>query len=594
MTFEQSLIFMILGVTLGLFAFSNWRYDIVAFLSLLAVGLTGSIAPDKLFSGFGHPAVITVAAVLIISKGLQNSGLADFLSNLVEKIGTNQKLQLSLLLLIVAVFSGFMNDIGALAVVMPVAIKIARKGDRSPSSFLMPLAFASLLGGLLTMIGTPPNIIIATYRQNADSPPFQMFDFTPAGAGICLAGLAYLALIGSRFIPERKKAGAADAIYHMKEYTTEVHIPQNSEVVGQPLSYIESLANSSLTFIALERRGKKLLAPSLSETLLANDSLIIEGNPESMRNLVQAGNLELTESDNAVEKLSELDEVTIIEAIVSPWSDLIGKTAKELHLRWRYGIFLLAIGRHRERLIEGIRNVKLKAGDFLLLQAPPESMSETMSLIGCVPIAQKELKQVNSKRILLSIVIFGSAIALTIFNFLPVQTAFTAAALAMVLTKLLSLREAYESIEWPIIVLIGAMIPLGEVMESTGGAKLIGQTLIQITQGMQGWFTMASLLVITMCLANVMNHSAVAVLLAPVAISIATQIGASSDPFLMAVAIGCSSSFLTPIGHQSNALVMGPGGYAFSDYWRTGILLSILVILVAIPLIIKIWPLHAA
>ncbi len=594
MTLDQSLIFGILIIALILFIFGKWRYDIVALFVLILVALTNTIPVTRIFSGFGHPAVITVAAVLVISRGLQNSGLVDILTSYVEKVGKKPILQLAILMVIVMVLSGFMNDVGALALTMPVAIQIARRSGKSPSYLLMPLAFGSLLGGLFTMIGTPPNIIIGTFSPDGKTQLFTMFDFTPIGLSVSVAGLVYILTIGWRLIPDRKGQASADELFHIKEYTTEVRVPENSKVVGKPLSNLEKISNQEVTIIGLVRGKRRLLAPSGFETIWANDILIVEASPEHLKNFLDKGGLELTGEveGSEVEEVIKSDEVVIIEAIVSPSSTIIKKNARSLHLRWRHGVNLLAVARHGERLNERLGRIRFEVGDILLIQGPKETIHETLSILGCLPLAHRNLRIGQPRRIILSVGIFGTAIALTVFGLLPVQLSFTCAALAMVLFKMFSLKELYESIEWPVIILLGAMIPLGEAMETTGGAKLIGDSLVTVTSGMPASVTLGLLLIITMALSNVMNNAAVAVLMAPIALSVSQMLQAEPQAFLMSVAVGASSTFLTPIGHQSNALVMGPGGYNFGDYWKLGLILSIIVVIISVPLVIFLWPLY--
>lgn len=594
MTFDQTLIFGILIIALALFIFSKWRYDIVACFVLILVALTNTIPTNRIFAGFGHPAVITVAAVLVISRGLLNSGLIDILTGYVEKVGKKPILQLGILMVIVMVLSGFMNDVGALALTMPVAIQIARRSGKSPSYLLMPLAFGSLLGGLFTMIGTPPNIIIGTFSPDGHTPLFTMFDFTPIGFCVSAAGLVYILSIGWRFIPDRKGQASVDELFHIKEYTTEVRVPEHSSAVGKPLSNLEKITNQEVTIIGVVRGKRRLLAPSGFETVWANDILIVEASPDHLKNFLDKGGLELTgEVDgHEVEEVFKSEEVVIIEAIVSPRSSIVKKNARSLHLRWRHGVNLLAVARHGERLNERLGRIRFEVGDILLIQGPKETIHETLALMGCLPLAQRNLRIGQQRRIILSLGIFGVAIALTVFGVLPVQLSFTCAALAMVLFKMFSLREVYESIEWPVIILLGAMIPLGDAMETTGGAKLIGDSLVTLTSGMPASVTLGLLLIITMALSNVMNNAAVAVLMAPIALSVSQMLQADPQAFLMSVAVGASSTFLTPIGHQSNALVMGPGGYNFGDYWKLGLILSIIVVTISVPLVLFLWPLH--
>lgn len=590
MTLDQLLIFGILFLALFLFILNKWRYDIVACIILILVALTHTIPTGRIFAGFGHPAVITVAAVLVISRGLQNSGVVDVLANWVQKVGNNPYKQLIVLMCTVVIISGFMNDVGALALAMPIAIHIARKSGKSPSYLLMPLAFGSLLGGLLTMIGTPPNIIIGTFAPDGVNPVFSMFDFTPVGIGVSIAGLIYMLTIGWRLIPLRKGQTSEEELFHIKDYTTEVIVPEESTVVGKPLSHLEELVGREVTIVSIIRGKRRLLAPSGFETVWANDRLIVEAAPDSLKDLLNSAELELAGEGADIEEMIKSEDVDIAEVIISPRSSIIGKNARSLHLRWRYGINLLAVARHGERLKERLGRIRFDVGDILLLQGPKESFHETLSLIGCLPLASRNLRLGHKRRIILSIGLFGVAILLTIGEILPVQLSFTMAAVSMVLFRLISLKELYDSIDWPVIILLGAMIPLGDALETTGGAKLIGDSIVALTDGLPIAITIALLMTITMALSNVMNNAAVAVLMAPIALSVANLLEIGPQAFLMSVAVGASSPFCTPIGHQSNALVMGPGGYAFKDYWKVGLLLSIVVIIVTIPLVMWIWP----
>ena len=563
----------------------------VALFALLAVYFSGTVPTDRIFLGFAHPAVITVAAVLVISRGLQNSGLVDFIARGMLRIGKRPTLQIAALTFLVIVLSGFMNNVGALALLMPVAIHMARKAQHSPSIMLMPLAFGSLLGGLLTLIGTPPNIIIGTFRGSTNIPPFSMFDYTPVGLCVALIGMVFI-ILGWKLIPVRKGQASSEEMFHIEEYTTEVRIPEDSKFVGKPLNQLEALGEGDVAIIGLIRGNRRFLAPSGFETIWANDLLIVEASPESLKSFVDIAKVELVGNDEEIGKIIKSEEVSLFEAVVAPRSQIVGRNARSLHMRWRYGINLLAVARQGERLKERLARIRFEVGDVLLLQGPSENIQDTLSTLGCLPLARRELRLGQKRRIILSIVIFGIAIALTVFGLLPVDVAFTGAALAMVLFNLLSINDVYRSIEWPVVVLLGAMIPLGEAMYNTGGAMLIGMKIAEVKMLFPPSVILGLLLAISITLSNVMNNAAVAVLMAPIAVSVANELTASPDPFLMTVAVGSSCTFLTPIGHQSNALVMGPGGYHFGDYWRLGLPLTIVVMLVTVPVVMHFWPLY--
>jgi di/tricarboxylate transporter len=585
---QEIIVFIVLALTLVLFIWGRWRYDVVAMLALLAVTITGIIPGEEVFAGFGHPAVITVAAVLVVSRGLRNSGVVDLLAKPLFRVGERPSVQIGALSSLVATLSAFMNNVGALALLLPVAIRLARKNGRSPSLLLMPLAFGSLLGGLITLIGTPPNIIIATFRTETGAEPFRMFDFAPVGLGVAIAGLLFITLIGWRLVPQRKGAASREEMFEIGDYVTEVIVPADSGLVGKRLRDLGTVSDAEVIVIALVRGKRRLNNPTSFEVLRAEDILVVEADSEDLRELVDAAGLTLSGS----RKLGEdaLDGGSLMEAVITADSPLIGQTARSLNLRWRYGVNLLGVARMGSRIHLRLRDIRFKAGDVLLLQGPTGSLPATLSTLRCLPLAGRGLNLGQPRRVGLGLGIFGAALLLAAAGLLPIQVAFVGAAIAMILTRIISVHEAYESIDWPIIILLGAMIPVGQALEISGGADLIASATLAVSDQMPPVISLIIVLVGTMFLSDLVNNAAAAVLMAPIAISVAAGMGASADPFLMAVAIGASCAFLTPIGHQSNTLVMGPGGYHFGDYWRMGLLLEVVIVVVGIPLIMLFWP----
>jgi di/tricarboxylate transporter len=591
MLMQQTIVFSTLGLVLALFVWGRWRYDLVALLALLIVTITGIVPGSEAFAGFGHPAVVTVAAVLVVSRGLQNSGMVDVIAKWMAGLGDRPTVQVAALTTVASVCSGFMNNVGALALMMPVAIRLAHKSGNSPSLLLMPLAFASLLGGMTTLIGTPPNIIIANFRMQTVSAPFRMFDFAPVGVGVAFAGLLFLALLGWRLIPQPRGLGTSKDLFHIEDYITEVRLPEGSNIVGKSLRDLEATIDADITVAGIIRGKHRLLAPSSFEVMRPGDILIVEADPESLKTLVDATGLELVGSKDLGEGALGSEEVSVVEVIIMPRAFMEGQTAVDLNLRWRYGLNLLAVARQGVRVRERLSRIRFRVGDVLLLQGRTDTLQETLPILGCLPLAERGLRLGQPQRILLASGIFVVAVGVAAAGLLPVQIALVGAALVMVVSGQLSLREAYESIDWPIVILLGAMIPVGAAFESTGGAQSIATAVLEGAKQMPSWATLAIVLVGTMCLSDVINNAAAAVLMAPIAISVAEGLGASADPFLMAVAIGASCAFLTPIGHQSNTLVMGPGGYRFGDYWRLGLPLEVVIAVLAIPLLMWFWPL---
>ncbi len=587
---DQIIVFITLILALGLFIWGKWRYDIVAVIALLIVTIAGIVPTEDVFSGFGHPAVITVGAVLILSRALMNSGLVDLISRWMFKLGKNPTIQIVAMTSLVAVFSGFMNNVGALALLLPVAVTMARKSGTPPSLILMPLAFGSLLGGLMTMIGTPPNIIIAMARAETGEIPFRMFDFTPVGFGVAVAGILFISLIGWRLLPKRTGQKSAEDLFHIEDYITEVRVREVSDLVGKRLRDQKIPRDIDVIIIGIVRGKKRLVARAMHEVLLEDDILIVEADSENLQAFVDWGKFTL-EGKKVIERAElESDEVSVIEAVVMADSYAVGKHAFGLNLRRKYSINLLAVSRKGERVKTRLGEIRFRAGDVLLLNGPTDTLQESMQSLNWLPLAERNLKIGGERRILASLGIFMSAILIAALGILPIQVSFVGAAVAMVILGLLSLRQIYESIDWSIIVLLGAMIPVGHALESSGGAELIAGQLLRLSGGMSPAVTLLVLLVVTMFLSDVINNAAAAVLMAPIAINLAAGIGASPDPLLMAVALGASCAFLTPIGHQSNTLVMGPGGYHFGDYWKLGLPLEILIVAVGIPLILYFWP----
>jgi len=591
MTVQQWIIFGTLLLTLVLFVTGRWRFDVVALLALLIVVFTGLVPVESAFDGFSNPAVITVAAVLVISRALQNSGAIDLIGNRLLRLQGGVTLQLAALIVIVAALSAFMNNIGALALTMPVAITVAHKKGIPTSALLMPLAAASLLGGMTTLIGTPPNIIASSYRVQAGGLPFRMFDFAPVGVGVTIAGLLFILLIGWRLIPRRQGQSATDDLFEVEKYITEVRLPADSRLVGKRLPEINAFVENGINLLGLVRDGERRLAPSPRTEFRAGDILVLQIDTGGLEALVAKARVELVGSERIISEDLQSDEVRLMEAVVMDESLLVGGTAFSLDLRRRYGVNLLAVSRQGRRLRARLDRIRIRAGDVLLLQCPVETARQSLAVLGCLPLAQREIRIGRPQQLIPPLAIFGAAMLLSAVSVVPVQIAFVAAVVIMVIGGFVSLREAYDSIDWPIIILLGAMIPVGEALETSGGAQLIADTLLRVADHMSPAVVLTIVLVFTMFLSDLVNNAAAVVLTAPIGIDVAQGLGASVDPFLIAIAIGASCAFLTPIGHQSNTLVMGPGGYKFGDYWRMGLLLEIIVVLVAIPLILVFWPL---
>lgn len=590
MTVEQGIVFAVLAIAMALFVLGRWRYDVVAIVALLAVVYTGVVSPKEAFMGFGHPAVITVAAVLVISRALQACGIVDHIVRLLAPTRKSNVYQIAATSSLAALLSAFMNNVGALALMLPVVLRNAYRAGRSPSQVLMPLSFATLLGGLVTLIGTPPNIVIAAFREQSAGVPFNMFDFAPVGLVVAVAGIIYITVVGWRLIPQHRR-GEADArdIFQIEAYITEAVVPENSVLVGEQIRKIEQLCENEATVMAIIRDRRRLLAPAGMERLCKNDILVLEGDPTALEPLFDGGKLkQMGDQEVRTEELHS-DDIRLAEAVVMPNSPIEGRSMRGMRMHDRYGINLLAVARSGEAPRARLGNIQFKAGDVLLLQGERNTMQQALAALGCLPLADRGLKVARRRQILLPIGIFGAAIAAAASGMVPVQIALVTAAVALILTKTLSIREVYQSIEWPVILLLGALIPIGEALQATGGTALIAGAILSLADQVPTWAMLGLVMVASMLLSDLIHNTPTAVLMAPISVSIAEGLGLSVDPFLMAVAVGSASPYLTPIGHQSNTLVMAPGGYHFGDYARMGLPLDILIVVVAVPMIMWVW-----
>lgn len=592
MTFEQTYVFGVLAATLCLFIWGRWRYDVVSVLALLAVAIPGIVNLDSVFAGFGHPAVITVASVLVISKTLQGTSLIASIGNLLARTECGPSTQVAIISAIVAALSGFMNNVGALALLLPIVVQMAKRSGRSPRSLLMPLSFGSLLGGMTTMIGTPPNIIVAAYRADAVGTPFSMFDYTPVGIVLTIVGILFVASIGWRLIPNHEgKAGSQDDMFRIENYITEVSVPEESPLIGNSIEgMLETGGEDGVAVVAHLWKDNRRLGPRPDQILRQDDHLLLEGEPTEIENLL--ANTGLKPVGTLPLDMDELssDTIGLVEAVVTPQARLVGRTSRQARLGRHYGLNLLAVARHGHPIRDRLNQVRFRAGDVLLIQGDTETMPEVLSTLGCLPLPHRNI-DFGEKDGWVPLAIFAGAILSIAFGLLSAPVAFVAAVAAFVLIGSTSVRDIYEAIDWPIIVLLGALVPVGAALHASGGTALLAEAIASLAIHISPVWILVLLMVATMFLSDIINNAATAVLMAPLAAETATRIGVSPDPFLMAVAIGSSCAFLTPIGHQSNVLVMGPGGYRFGDYWPMGLPLEFLIVVVSVPTLLFFWPL---
>ncbi len=610
MTTAQVLILAILVVTVAMFLWGRWRHDMVALGSLLACVFTGLVSPDDAFAGFGHPAIITVAGVLVLSRGLQSSGAIDIVTRRLLPSAAGPTVTVGALTGMAAVLSAFMNNVGALALLMPAAIQIAQKLGLPPGRVLMPLSFGTILGGMTTLIGTPPNLIVSGFRRHTDLGSYGMFDFTPVGLTVALAGVLFVALIGWRLVPPRERAGAAE--FDTGAYLTEASVPEDSKTVGKTLREIgPDLDEVDAQVVGLVRHAFHVSAPNPRHRLRAGDILVIEAEPKTLANALSRLGLKLVEAvsskpgkdadpeaappplTEAETKAKQADtgEQALVELAIRPDAQLIGRSATDILLRTRYGINLLALSRQGRRSIKRLRSETFQAGDVLLLQGEPDAVSVFAAEFGCVPLAERTIHVPTTREAAIATTIMGAAVAGAALGLLPAAIAFATGGLACMAFKIVPPRTVYHSIDWSVIVLLGALIPVAGAMETTGAADLLAQNLLAYVAQGHAIVALGLLLVVTMTLSDFMNNAATAAVMCPIALSTASQLGHNPDSFLMAVAIGASCAFLTPIGHQNNTLILGPGGLRFGDYWRLGLPLEILVVAVSLPALLYFWPL---
>lgn len=589
---DQIWIGVILVTALVLFVVDRWRYDFVAMGALFAAYIADLVPRQEVFSGFGNPAVITVAAVLVISHALWRSGVVDTMASGVKQMGERVWLQMIVLTGLTTFVSAFISNTGAMAIMIPVALQLSRNGAGHASLMLMPMAFGSLLGGTITMIGTPPNIIISDIRASHGAEPFGIFDFTPVGLSVAVAGLVMMWLTAHWLVPRSKSRDTSTSPYDVSSYLTELYLPEGASLVGHTLFEFESKIKENFAVVALKRGKTLITAPPRYQRLRAEDVLIVEADATTLQEILDVTKFELNAEEQIDTRFLVSDEIKVIEGIVGHDSRLIGRSAADLRLRHRFGVNVLAVAREGQPLKPSLSDVRFKPGDVLLLQGDAEVLNDVFNRFGCFPLAQRSLRLGKKRQLILPLGIFAGAILASAFDLLSVPVAFSMAAGLMVLANVIPIRELYEHIEWPIIVLLAATIPLGGALERSGAADTLASMALWVSQDAPGMVAISLLLVVTMLLSNIINNAAAAVLMAPIGLSMANTLEASHDPFLMAVAIGASLPFLTPIGHQSNILVMGPGGYKFSDYWRLGLPLSAAMAVVALIMISLTWPMY--
>lgn len=621
MLLSQLLLFAVLAAMMGLFMWGRFRHDVVALAALMACVFAGLVPAEQAFSGFGHPAVITVACVLVLSQGLRNTGTVDWVARSFLPRDAGRFATMVALMGLGATLSAFMNNVGAMALLMPIAVQLSNRLGLTHGQILMPLSFSTILGGMTTLVGTPPNLIVSGFREEAGLGQFAMFDFAPVGAVVACLGVVFIVSIGWRLVPARKSTAGEG--FETGTYLTEVRVPEKSKAVGLTLRAFESeIKDSGAQIVGLVRNEVRMIAPHGARRIHGNDILVLDTDVDGLAEALSAFNIKLgeqellqkqeeatdefaaqyaselaqkegqrTKTEHAGESTQYDEDVVLRELVVLPGSTIVTRSANDLRLRTRYQLNLLAIPRQGHPPRSRLRKMKLKPGDLLMMQGPAEMMAEFINDTGCVPLGERKLRIPDKRMAVISGAIMLGAIGLVTFGFLPAAAAFAFGVLASMLLRTVPLRQIYTSIDWPVIVLLAALIPVAGAMQTTGAADLLARFLVEtIAQG-NAIAALAVVLITAMFLSDLMNNAATAAVLCPIAGGIAAALDVNPDGFLMAVAIGASCAFLTPIGHQNNTLILGPGGFQFGDYWLLGLPLELLVVAVSMPLLLLVWPL---
>ena len=608
LTAEQVTLFALFATILGLLLWGRLRHDLVAASGLLAAVVLGIVPADEAFSGFSDRAVIVVGLVLIASRAFENSGALDVVTQRLSHKNRSVPVHILLVGGLGAALSSLMNNVAALALLMPYDIRAARAAGRAPGFTLMALAFATVLGGIVTLIGTPANLIASGIRQDRLGEPYRMFDFTPVGLPVAAAGVLFIAFVGWRLLPRRADPGIGPG-GHAASFTAELQVPEESTVIGRAVAGLDDEAEQAdLLIQGVMRRGRVHYARARRMVLQAGDVLLVEGATDAIAAFIKlvdlqdrsavadtAGDTEPEAGKETQEEAAEVEEAarapTIVEAVVRTDSRLAGRTAVDLDLRSRFGVTLLAVSRAGAFVNGGVRNRPVAPGDLLLLAGAGTARRATLEQLGVIAVGAASVASADRSRIAIAVGFFAAALIAAVTGALPFTIALAIAVAGYAATRLVPAREFYEQVDWPVIVMLACLLPLGAAFDKLAGTALMADAVVWATQGQSPILALVVLMMVTMALSDVLNNVANMVIAAPLAIELAQRLSVNPDTFLMGAVIATSCSFLTPIGHQNNTLVMGPGGYRFSDYWKLGLPLEAVVLVVGVPALLLFWPL---
>jgi di/tricarboxylate transporter len=594
MSYQQALAFALVGSTVALFVWGRFRYDVIALCALLAGVVLGVVPAQKAFEGFNNDITVIIATALVVSAAVARSGAVERLLTPLLPHLKSPRSQVPVLVGAVTLLSMATKNVGALAILMPIALQVARRTGTAPSRLLMPMSFGALLGGLVTLVGTSPNIIVSEIRQDLLGKPFGMYDYAPVGLVLTAVGVVFLAL-AYRLLPDNRRPTVnLDAALAANAYLTEAAAPEDWSLEKRRVADLHVLGQGDVKIMALLRGGNRRPAPHPNTVVHPGDTLLLEGEHQALDSFLAKARLTLTRADRPVAMEEPTEDVRVVEAVVGAESTLIGESAQRLDLHGQYGVNLLGVSRSGYSLTQHLRTMRLRAGDVIMLQGGERTLPGVLKSLGLLPLIEREVRLGGIRRLTAPVVVLAAAMVMVAFQIVPVAIAFFGAAILMLLTGALRMREAYAALDGPVLVLVAALIPISEAIQSTGGAALIGGWLSGIFQGQSPLLALGSVMAISMAATPFLNNAATVLIVAPVGVSLAQRLGLSPDPFLMAVAVGAACDFLTPVGHQCNTLVMGPGGYRFGDFARLGAPLTILVLAVGAPLIAVFWPLAAA
>ncbi len=590
---DQSIVFLLISTTLILFIWGRIRYDLVAFIALISGAVVGVIPTQNVFSGFGHPAVVIIALVLIISRGLVRSGAVEIISSSLSNLTSGVKTHIALMGGISAALSSIVNNVAALAILMPADTQLNKKAKRKPSATLMALAFTSILGGMVTMIGTASNVVIATYRIDALGAPYSMFDFTAVGLVVATVGVIFIAIFGWRLMPNSGNSTSDVIDDELREYVSNVLVTEDSPIIDNYLSSLDEICEGvDVAILGLIRDNERLEGEGFIRNFIIHksDLLILEGSVQGIDEFMKQTK---THYISDAESDFEFKHTSLIEVVAPPFSRSIGRNATQLSLLKLRQVSLLGISRAGKSIIHQVRNTIIQPGDVLLLHGDSAHLESAVKWMECLALEKRDLQIPHRKKASLAITSFLIAIITASLGYVDLPVALSLVVIFYIAANVIPKIDVYRSINWSVIVLLGAMIPIGEALQSSGGAETLSNALIYLSYGASPVTILSLMLIITMLLSAVLNNVATVLVAAPISVEIAKTLGVNPDTFLMAVAIGASCAFLTPIGHQNNTLVMGPGGYRFGDYWKLGLPLEIVIILVSIPALLYFWPLDS-